>query len=513
LPCTDRYLSLKGLALLPFSIKKKATNTSFALDVPWPDIITLYAGGKNRGDPMTGALQFPEMAADDPCRMLDILPKTSLEDDLPISAYYEFPVIAFAPWQPDCNKRFLDSAEAGRSNIQGFLFYDLKNMDRLPSADNEYWSGRSFRRWSFPVYVIRGREGSRLMEKYAEYTRDKTMVSDIHGLLGRARIYLEFNTGARCSLPGLWLFLLLVLAVLLATAGLISISMHLLQCQRRRSLRRRIARGEVDLEALGIKRVVVPRKFLDKLPVRKFIARPSSGHSKLAPTEPISTLLSPSSSEPWGQPSCVICLEDFVSQVTIVRELPCKHIFHPICIDGFLESQSSLCPLCKSSTLPKGYLPPDLTNMTVRRERLVRRERARIAQEQAAVHSSSSSSSGGGGGGGGGGDGDGKRIRITSWLLERFYVCWNPSGRGQNLHGGGSGGGRNIDINIPRDEPPGKRKLSFLFSKKSKKKRVFINMLNSSPDVSNYFSGFLLIFLGRGGGGVGLISFFFVFEL
>ncbi|EPE06018.1 ring finger domain protein [Ophiostoma piceae UAMH 11346] len=37
------------------------------------------------------------------------------------------------------------------------------------------------------------------------------------------------------------------------------------------------------------------------------------------------------------QPMCHICLEPFQSRVTIIRELPCGHIFHTECIDEFLS--------------------------------------------------------------------------------------------------------------------------------------------------------------------------------
>lgn len=77
------------------------------------------------------------------------------------------------------------------------------------------------------------------------------------------------------------------------------------------------------------------------------------------------------------QPMCQICLEEFQDRVTIIRELPCGHIFHPDCIDEFLCQISSLCPLCKASMLPRGYCPP-ITNAMVRRERAVRRLRERV---------------------------------------------------------------------------------------------------------------------------------------
>lgn len=174
---------------------------------------------------------------------------------------------------------------------------------------------------------------------------------------------------------------------------------------------------------MGIKRLSVPRRILEKFPIRIYVPEPPSStintttqsppHSP-HPTQPTSQpprtpprYTTPSPPLPpsptvaprrrrsqdgrrhqlshdttlqrgYSQSQCPICLEDFVAYSTTVRELPCLHVFHPECIDPFLETQSSLCPLCKVSALPRGYVPPQLTNATVRRERNLRRMRARV---------------------------------------------------------------------------------------------------------------------------------------
>ena len=81
----------------------------------------------------------------------------------------------------------------------------------------------------------------------------------------------------------------------------------------------------------------------------------------------------------WSQSTCPICLDDFEPNETKVRELPCRHIFHPDCIDTFLLRNSSLCPMCKQSVLPKGDCPVKITNMMVRRERHISQMRERSA--------------------------------------------------------------------------------------------------------------------------------------
>lgn len=180
------------------------------------------------------------------------------------------------------------------------------------------------------------------------------------------------------------MFLLIVLAVLLAVIALTSLSMHLIQRRRRQSLRRRIASGEVDLEALGIKRLTIPQELLDKMPTYTYgtvVVDRSLAEEKLSGDMPVVRIFNPS---PLSQPTCPICLEDFEVASTEyegskVRELPCQHIFHPECVDSFLRVNSSLCPMCKKSALPRGYCPKTVTSAMVRRERNLRRIRTNIA--------------------------------------------------------------------------------------------------------------------------------------
>lgn len=179
--------------------------------------------------------------------------------------------------------------------------------------------------------------------------------------------------------------------------------MHLLQRRRRQNLRRRVASGEVDLEALGIKRLTVPQELLDTMPLYTYgtgspvpqhlqksasIQEEKLDSTTLATPRPAATLLRTGSyrPSPLSQPTCAICLDDFVAasagtEGTTVRELPCHHIFHPECVDTFLRDSSSLCPMCKKTALPKGYCPKVITNAMVRRERMVRSVRERVSDD------------------------------------------------------------------------------------------------------------------------------------
>ncbi len=196
------------------------------------------------------------------------------------------------------------------------------------------------------------------------------------------------------------------MAILLVAVTATSVSMHVIQRRRRRALQQRVIDGEVDLEALGVKRLNVSQQVLDKLPIYTYTTgnrentektsseipdlpadRSSSpvhaetNNKTSTASRPLSeaTLPANTMSTAWSQPTCPICLDDFVVDETQVRELPCHHVFHPECIDTFLLRNSSLCPLCKQSVLPKGDCPVVITNVMVRRERHITRMRQRSA--------------------------------------------------------------------------------------------------------------------------------------
>lgn len=233
------------------------------------------------------------------------------------------------------------------------------------------------------------------------------------------RSFENEEAGAIGRIPVIWLFLLIVLALMSLVFASVSIFMHLHQSRARRDLQERIAAGLVDLEAIGVKRLTVPQSVLDVLPKVIFWGNGSSSvgsadgtiqrknylpESAAVSKEPektdkeISELEesmkhSTASSDngkclPFNQSTCAICLDLFIKNVTLVRELPCRHIFHPQCIDVYLLSRSSLCPLCKRSVLPKGHLIPEsqLTNATVYRERQIRHEQERRMREHARQH-------------------------------------------------------------------------------------------------------------------------------
>jgi hypothetical protein len=301
-----------------------------------------------------------------------------------------------------------------------------------PPISSPVWSLNDGGAWrsenTFPIYATPLDVGSQLMYQLSLYSGNMTQVPYGHEISEMAntdprdyvRMYTQINLS---SVHRLWEFALIVVGILLLMLASTSATMHLVQRSRRNALRRRIINREVDLEALGIKRLTVPQEVIDKCPLFTYncedenlpplsaswgirthttVAEPdnSTGPSQSAETpgtpETKDVLRSPeprlSATDeiasgrsslahtflPYSQPTCPICLDDFKSGITPIRELPCGHIFHPECIDPFLANNSSLCPMCKKSVLPSGYCPTPITNSIVRRERNLRRLRSRV---------------------------------------------------------------------------------------------------------------------------------------
>jgi Ring finger domain len=323
--------------------------------------------------------------------------------------------------------------QAKRDQAEAAVLYNYSTMSTNPSTSLT----DSFSVFNNPIYGITTQDTEALLPQVAAYSGNMSSVpfgsnlSQLYDPLDYVRLTLTINTGSGSSLPGLWLFLLVILAALGLIIASTSISMHVSQYRARRDLRRRIAAGEIDLESLGIKRLTVPKEMIDTMPIRIYgsssitysapaIARQNEkphrasirrssadGDSRLSVSSNLptsenaqktgSTDDTPSttgeivSQTPPPPPagfeqssSCAICLDDYVVNTTPVRQLPCNHLFHPHCIDPYLSTRSSLCPLCKRSVLPKGFIPPSLqlTNATVARERRIRLMRERISRRQ-----------------------------------------------------------------------------------------------------------------------------------
>lgn len=363
----------------------------------------------------------------------DFIPRNvTRRSNLPPTNYN---LIALAPWfSIDCTAAYLASARS--DPIRAFIFYKPNNSSNKPQdVDSPVWNLDDDGAWrkqnQYPVFAVSGLEGQKMMTQLSYYSGTVDQIphgQEIAQLYGPnpkdyVRIWTELSMKNPANIPALWIFFLIVISALLAIIGGISFTMHLIQRRRRHSLRRRVESGEVDLEAMGIKRLTVPYTHVKSFPLFTYNQDPDLLDSPPTPSSPgprgktrrsrrqdraaPSDNISPSeqsvrstrsvrskrsnmtgsdSTATNFQPNCHICLDRFEHRVTIIKELTCGHIFHPDCIEEYLLENSSLCPMCKYCLLPRGYCPT-ITNGMVRRERALRRLRGRVDLDYSSLES------------------------------------------------------------------------------------------------------------------------------
>lgn len=372
-------------------------------------------------------MYVPDISSTDPCRSTidDVVPRKAVRRrNLPPANYN---LIAIAPWiNETCTDSFLASARV--DPLRAFIFYKPTNDSDSPLADSDEWDLHDGDHWKsqnhFPVLAISGLAGQAMMHQLSLYSGNLTEVpygDNITSIYDSdaddyVRIWTQIYVSTSSNIPSIWVLVLVVLGILLGIIGVTSLVMHLLQGRRRSALRRRVESGRVNLEGMGIKRLTVPIDHIQKFPLFTYSYEPETISTPVSPASPrslhkpsrkgsrgrpssIATTALPISEKgldsPFAlsttatdyQPVCQICLDAFQNRVTVIRELPCGHIFHPECIEEFLSGTSSLCPICKACVLPRGYCPK-ITNAMVRRERAIRRLRDRTDVEDSEADNS-----------------------------------------------------------------------------------------------------------------------------
>ncbi|KAF4592030.1 RING finger domain-containing protein [Ophiocordyceps camponoti-floridani] len=377
------------------------------------NLTTLATTNAPKLDGTFGGLLFvPQVTAVPDCdaQQYDFLPRNvTRREQLPPS---NLNVVAIAPWfSIECTRAYLSSA--ARGSARALIFYKPNNSSNKPQdVDSPVWSLDDDDDWRknyhFPIFAIPGLEGQKMVLQLSLYSGSIDQVphgQEISQLYGPnpsdyVRVWTELTMQNTSNVPAVWAFVLIVIAALLFVIAVVSLAMHFIQRRNRSSLQRRVQSGEVDLEAMGIKRLTVPASHVDRFPLFTYNAEaelanaprsPSAGPRSVRSLRSIrskrSSIAGTTDTTATNfQPNCHICLAGFEHCKTVIRELPCGHIFHPACIDEFLTQNSSLCPMCKHCMLPRGY-SPKITNGMVRREQAVRRLREHVDFEDSSVDS------------------------------------------------------------------------------------------------------------------------------
>ena len=290
----------------------------------------------------------------------------------------------------DCTQQYLNAVR--REGTQALLFYRPGDSDNKPKAGNDIiWSLNDNFLWKeqsrFPVFAVSSLAGQRIVDELSKYSGrveeapNGALISEKYQTTqdDYLRIWTEIRLSFDSDKTPVWVFVLVVLGIIGGVILLTSLAMHSIQALRRRALRNRVREGKVDLEAWMIARVAVPRWEVDSWPTRVFDS-PDGLNPAPSPSSPGSSLFSPATALSRaeekarypieGQHLCVPCGELFVRGQTKVTEFPCGHLFEENCVELY-TCRTSLCPLCKTCLLPKGW-SPRITNMMVRRERAIR---------------------------------------------------------------------------------------------------------------------------------------------
>ncbi|KAK5663584.1 hypothetical protein OQA88_4015 [Cercophora sp. LCS_1] len=216
----------------------------------------------------SGLLYVPDLEQDDPCvnQTAPYVPENAVRRaNLPPANMH---VIAIAPWvSSTCSKKYM--ASASRDPLQGLIFFRPHSHpeEPPPAAASPSWDINGSTRWRsqnlFPVLAVSGLVGRELVYQLSLYSGNLTQVPFSRNITDfyhpdpedYVRIWSEIILVPPTSFFGIWVYFLIVIAVLLVIISATSVLMHLTQARRRALLRRRVISGEVNLEAMGIKRL------------------------------------------------------------------------------------------------------------------------------------------------------------------------------------------------------------------------------------------------------------------
>ncbi|PWY82878.1 RING finger domain protein [Aspergillus heteromorphus CBS 117.55] len=392
-------------------------STAFALKLDDGTVQTLSKQNAPDKGPIEGILFVPSLSAQSPCNSATapFVPAnvTRIESATPFGDR----VIGLAPWvNAECAQEFLNASQQVRTDA--LLFFLPSNDDtKPPSANDPTWRLGGSDGWQarneYPVYAIPGAAGVTLMDRLS---RD--------GNLGNPNDQMNQKSGSK-KMASIWGFILAIIGTILVLTIILLLFYQLVHKRQRRELQRRIEAGEADLEHMGMHQIRVPHEFLNSIPIyiytglgashsegrkddpaksREHLAEiteeseEEAAESPKSPAVEVRETADAQDKEPAdggsvrrssqstmagldeaayprhknrlsrSQTMCAICLDDFVPGSSTVRELPCGHIFHPSCIDTSLTQSSSLCPLCKKSVLPTGWMPYQMADTLVSRD-------------------------------------------------------------------------------------------------------------------------------------------------